>query len=153
MVRDTTTAASGHWVPRSHRTSHDRIDTPDTAQDGGVPLFELRQPLAAVRVDALVPIYCRKVWSLPVPMRTDIAIVRQHVERISGVERTWFEWSLEDEELVKILVVEVNFDTDPNSHEFRKNVIDAIEDTFTTVLAQETTMVVSHLRIIPTGTR
>jgi hypothetical protein len=73
-----------------------------------------------------------------VPMRTDVAIVRQYVEKISGVERTRFEWNLEDEELVKTLVVEVNFDTDPNSPEFRGNVLGAIEDTVTTVLAQET---------------
>jgi hypothetical protein len=82
-------------------------------------------------------------------MKTGIAIVRQHLSRISGVSRTWFEWSLEDDVLVKTLVVEVDFDTDPNSPEFRGSVLDAIRDTAKGVLAEETTMVVSHLKIVP----
>jgi hypothetical protein len=43
------------------------------------------------------------------------AIVRQHVERIPEVSRTWIEWS---EHGLKTLVVEVTFDTDPNSIDF-----------------------------------
>jgi len=77
------------------------------------------------------------------------AIVRQHVERISGVTRTWLEWGWEETGMVKTLVVEVAFDTDPNSPDFRQNVIDAIEETATTVLAEEPTMVITHLRIVP----
>ena len=41
----------------------------------------------------------------------------------------WFEWTLEDSNLVKALVVEVEFNTYPNSSEFRRNVLDAIEET------------------------
>ena len=52
-------------------------------------------------------------------LRTDIAIVRQHVARIDGVARTWLEWDWEGDGLVKTLVVEVGFDTDPNSPGFR----------------------------------
>lgn len=81
----------------------------------------------------------------------DKAIVRRHVERIPGVTRTWLEWSREESGMVKTLVVEVGFDTDPNSPDFRQNVIDAIEDTAITALAEETTMVTSHLRIVPKG--
>lgn len=81
--------------------------------------------------------------------RTDIAIVREHIARISGVSRTWFEWTFEDDALLKMLVVEVDFDTDPNSTEFRQSVLDAIADTTRGVLTEETTMVVSYLRIIP----
>jgi hypothetical protein len=77
------------------------------------------------------------------------AIVRQHVERIDGVTRTWFEWSREEEALVKTLVVEVAFDTDPNSPQHRPNVLDAIEDTVIEVLRNETTMAVTHLKIVP----
>jgi hypothetical protein len=86
-------------------------------------------------------------------MRTDKAIVRQHIEKIDGVSRTWFEWSLEEDDLLKTLVVEVDFDTDPNAPGFRQNVLDAIEDTAVTVVGEETTMVVSHLRIIPKAPR
>jgi hypothetical protein len=86
-------------------------------------------------------------------LRTDKAIVRQHIEKIDGVSRTWFEWSLEEDDLVKTLVVEVDFDTDPNAPGFRQNVLGAIEDTATTVVAEETTMVVSHLRIVPKASR
>jgi hypothetical protein len=42
-------------------------------------------------------------------MRSDIAIVRQHISRIDGVTRTWFEWPLETIGLAKTLVVEVDF--------------------------------------------
>ena len=78
------------------------------------------------------------------------AIVRQHVEKIAGVSRTWFEYNLEDATLLKTLVVEVEFDTDPNNYlQFRQNVIDAIRDTALAVMKNETTMVVSHFKIVP----
>ena len=79
------------------------------------------------------------------------AVVRQHIERIDGVSRTWFEWTLGEHGLEKTLVVEVDFDTDPNNEEHRGNVLDAIEGTAKEVLANETTMAVSHLRIVPKG--
>jgi hypothetical protein len=47
------------------------------------------------------------------------------------------------------LVVEIEFDTDPKSSRFRQSVIDAIYDTVDAVLKDETTMTVSHLRIVP----
>jgi hypothetical protein len=82
-------------------------------------------------------------------MKRDVAIVRQHVSRIPGVSRTWLEWSLEEDVgWVKTLVVEVEFDTDPNSTEFRQNVFDAIAST--AIGAQEeTTMIISSLRVVP----
>jgi hypothetical protein len=81
------------------------------------------------------------------------AIVRQHIERIAGVTRTWFEWvyDREADELTRTLVVEVEFDTDPNSEECRSNVMDAIEDTARGVLQDDTTMLVSGLKIVPRG--
>jgi hypothetical protein len=58
------------------------------------------------------------------------AIVRQHLEKIDGVSRTWFEWSFDaGAHRIKTLVVEVNSDTDPTSSEFRENVLNAIEET------------------------
>jgi hypothetical protein len=81
--------------------------------------------------------------------RTDIALVGQHIERISGVSRTWLEWTYEESVWLKTLVVEVDFDTDPNAPDFRQSVLDAIAGTATGVLDEETTMVVSYLKIIP----
>jgi hypothetical protein len=69
---------------------------------------------------------------------------KKSLERIDGVSRTWFEWVDEGAHLVKVLVVEVDFDTDPNSTEFDQSVIDAIRDTANGVLNNETTMIVSH---------
>jgi hypothetical protein len=78
------------------------------------------------------------------------AVVRWHVERIDGVSRTWFEFESDDKgALVKTLVVEVDFNTDPNSAECRREVIDAIESTVKDALANETTMIVSRVRIVP----
>ena len=82
-------------------------------------------------------------------MRSDKAIVRQHLEKIRGVNRTWFEWESDADMLVKTLVVEVDFDTDPTSSAFRQNVVNVIEKTAKAALAEETTMVISNLRIIP----
>jgi hypothetical protein len=43
---------------------------------------------------------------------------------------------LRKDELSKVLVVDVSFDTDPNSLHFRQDVIDAIIDTAKTTLEQ-----------------
>ena len=42
------------------------------------------------------------------------------------MSRTWLEWSFENSVWTKTLVVEVEFDTDPKSPEFRQDVIDTI---------------------------
>jgi hypothetical protein len=84
----------------------------------------------------------------------DKAIVRQQLEQMSGVSRSWFEWSRGGSSaLVKTLVVEVDFDTDPNSSEFRQDLLGAIESRASDVLTGETTMVVSYLRIVPKEAR
>jgi hypothetical protein len=77
------------------------------------------------------------------------AIVRQHLEKIDGVFRTWFAWTSEGMKLVKTLVVEADIDTDPNSADFKRGVLDAIESTAKDVLKNESTMVVSHWRVVP----
>jgi len=79
----------------------------------------------------------------------DKAIVRNHLEKIDGVSRTWFEWTLGGDDLEKTLVVEVDFDTDPNSSGCRQNVIDAVRETAIEVLKTQTTMVVHHVKIVP----
>ena len=77
------------------------------------------------------------------------SILRQHVEKIDGVSRTWFEWILEDSMLAKILVVEADFDTDPVNPRFRQEVLDAIENTLMDISKNETASIVGHLRIVP----
>ena len=77
------------------------------------------------------------------------AIVRERVEKIDGVSRTWFEWLSRDSTMSKTLVVEIEFDTDPNNSRFRQSVIDAIYETVDSVLKDETTMTINHLRIVP----
>jgi hypothetical protein len=79
------------------------------------------------------------------------SILRQRVEEIDGVSRAWFEWILEDSMMGKILVVEVEFDTDPSDPRFRQSVLDAIENTIMELSKNETTAIVGHLRIVPKG--
>ena len=79
------------------------------------------------------------------------ALVRERVEKIDGVSRTWFEWLSRDSTMAKTLVVEVEFDTDPNNDSFRQSVVDTIYETVDSVLKNETTLTVSHLRIVPKG--
>jgi hypothetical protein len=77
------------------------------------------------------------------------AIVRERVEKIDGVSRTWFEWLSRDSTMAITLVVEIEFDTDPNNDGFRQSVIDAIYETVDAVLKDETPLTISHLRIVP----
>jgi hypothetical protein len=42
--------------------------------------------------------------------------VRQEVEKLSGVSRTWYEHTWEKDGWAAILVVEVDFSTDPNAY-------------------------------------
>jgi hypothetical protein len=56
---------------------------------------------------------------------------------------------LEGGELLKRLVVEVSFDTDPASPTCRRNTLEAIRDTVIGFLENETTMIVSHMKVIP----
>jgi hypothetical protein len=79
------------------------------------------------------------------------AVVRDRVEHIDGVSRTWFEWILHNAMMVKVLVVEVDFDTDPDNPRFRKNVLDAIEDIVIDVSKNEMNVMEGHLRIVPKG--
>jgi hypothetical protein len=83
------------------------------------------------------------------------AMVRHHVERIAGVSRTWFEyeWGPGQDVIELTLVVEVDFDTDPNSKSFQRNVINAIYDTVTGVLKHDTAAILTRLRIIPGAAR
>ncbi len=76
-------------------------------------------------------------------------VVRSHIERIDGVSKTWLEWLDWGDHFLKVLVVEVDFDTDPNAAGFRQEVINAIRSTTDDVLQNETTIAIGQLRIIP----
>jgi hypothetical protein len=77
------------------------------------------------------------------------SVLRERVEQIDGVSRAWFEWILENSMMAKILVVEVEFDTDPYDPRFRQDALDAIENTMMELTKNETTAIVGHLRIVP----
>jgi ATP-dependent DNA ligase len=76
------------------------------------------------------------------------AMVRELVERLEGVARTHFELEIKGHSRKKTLVVEVDFDLDANSSHYSRAKIDAIEDTFATVIREENSDVVSKLRIV-----
>jgi hypothetical protein len=77
------------------------------------------------------------------------AVVRKELERIEGVTRSWFEWTIEKGQQLKTLVVEIDCPTDPNMAGFRPGLLDAIEETAKEVLTNGTTMTVSYLRVVP----
>ena len=82
-------------------------------------------------------------------MKGNIAIVREALSKLPDVSRTWFEWSWEDAMWVKTLVIEVDFDTDPGSPGFNQPALDAIESTVIGVLTDDTTLIVSYLKVVP----
>jgi len=86
-------------------------------------------------------------------MKGNIAIVREALSKLRNVSRTWFEWSWEDAMWVKTLVIEVDFDTDPASAGFQQSTLDAIEKTVIGVLTDDTTMIVSYLKVVPKAAR
>jgi hypothetical protein len=78
-----------------------------------------------------------------------IAVVRQNLAKIPQVTRTWFEWNIENGKQLKLLVVEVDFDTDPNNYSgFKRNALAEIERV---VREEGTTMVIDKVRIVPQG--
>ncbi|MEK4032649.1 hypothetical protein WOC76_03030 [Methylocystis sp. IM3] len=83
------------------------------------------------------------------------AIVRERIENIAGVNRTWFEWNGAAHPDDKKLVVEVDFDTDPNAPGFQRSVIEAICETVSAafeeevLLGRETPGFISGVSIVP----
>ena len=82
-------------------------------------------------------------------MEAGIAIVRRELSEHPQVSRTWFEWTHEEGGWLRTLVIEVTFDTDPNSPAFNAVALDEIEAIVRDVLANKTTMAVSYLRVVP----
>lgn len=78
-----------------------------------------------------------------------VAIVRHELAKLPSVSRTWFEWTFEDGAWLRTLLVEVRFDTDPNSPGFNATALDDIERAVRDTLTTKTTMTISHLRVVP----
>jgi hypothetical protein len=78
--------------------------------------------------------------------------LRQELSDLPDVSRTWFEWAFEDGRWIKILVVEVTFDTDPSSPGFSHSALCGVEFLAAGVLAHRTTTGIGHLRIVPQTT-
>jgi hypothetical protein len=84
-----------------------------------------------------------------------LAAIRTQVSKIPGVSNTWLEWDLEVDHawtMAAMLVVEVECHTDPNSPDFRKSVLDAIETTAVEMLMEAKGMALSRVRIVPKRT-
>jgi hypothetical protein len=75
--------------------------------------------------------------------------VRVSVERIEGVTRSWFEWKLTEQTFTNVLVVEVDWDTDPQSEGHRPFRLDAIAEAARDFLSRETTRAVNSLIVVP----
>jgi hypothetical protein len=77
------------------------------------------------------------------------AIIRQELEKIPGVTRTWIEIEFEDDMRLNTLVVEVDFPTDGTFREPDKFTLNRIAQVSKDTLATKTTMTISKLRVVP----
>ncbi len=81
--------------------------------------------------------------------------IRHRIEAIRGVSGTWFEWGGADRPGAKLLVVEVNFDTDPNAPSFSNSTIEAIGEMFREVVQEglqaedSRPVIIAGIRIVP----
>ena len=75
--------------------------------------------------------------------------VRDAVEKVEGVTRSWFEWNLSRDVFTNVLVVEVDWDTDPNGGGHRQFALDSIKETVAEFLDTKTTMGVHALKVVP----
>ena len=80
---------------------------------------------------------------------TNDAIVRRALAKLPEVSKTWIEWDLDGDQQIKNLVVEVSFDTDPNSAGFQPSALDEIRRVVVDALTNQTTMIATHLRVVP----
>ena len=82
-------------------------------------------------------------------MGQDKAIIRQEIEKISGVTRTWFEWELLNDGQACCLVIEVDRDTDPNAPDNFIGTLHEIERVTKRVLSTMTTKSINRVRVVP----
>jgi hypothetical protein len=82
---------------------------------------------------------------------TSQAIVRDELEKLPMVSRTWFEWDIEHDKQCRTLIVEVLFDTDPNSPKFNQTALEEIMHLVQHVLINQTTMMIHRLKVVPSN--
>jgi hypothetical protein len=81
-------------------------------------------------------------------MGQEKALIRELVERIEGVNQTWFELEIEGSSRKKTLVVEVGFASDTDGAHDLRTACDDIERAYRTVISEENADAVSKLKII-----
>jgi hypothetical protein len=82
-------------------------------------------------------------------MNSKIAVVREELSKLPQVSRTWFEWDIEHDRQIRTLVVEVMFETDPNSPQFNQSAFEAIMHVVRHALTTQTTMEINRLKVVP----
>lgn len=81
-------------------------------------------------------------------MGQEKALIRELIERIEGVDKTWFELEIEGSSRKKTLVVEVGFEPDIDGTHDLRTACDEIERTYRTVVGEENADAVSKLKIV-----
>jgi hypothetical protein len=82
-------------------------------------------------------------------MNSKIAVVREELSKLPQVSRTWFEWDIEHDRQIRTLVVEVLFETDPNSPQFNQSAFEEIMHVVQHALTSQATMAVNRLKVVP----
>jgi hypothetical protein len=82
-------------------------------------------------------------------MNSKIAVVREELSKLPQVSRTWFEWDIEHDRQTRTLVVEVPFETDPNSPQFNQSAFEEIMRVVQHALTSQATMAVNRLKVVP----
>jgi hypothetical protein len=80
------------------------------------------------------------------------AHIRENIEHLDGVARTYLEWTIQGAHLIRTLTVEVNFDTDPASGQCRMDVLEQIRAIVIGGQDDEPAMAIANVRIAPVGT-
>ena len=83
-------------------------------------------------------------------MADEINAFRETLAKIEGVSRNWIEWSLDGSEMVRTLVVQVDFDTNPETKDFKEDIINQIGSAALNILTVGN-VATTHVRIVPKG--
>jgi hypothetical protein len=78
-----------------------------------------------------------------------IAEIRDELLKHPRVERTWFEWELDEKGRSKVLVLQVAFDTDPSGAGFDAVALEEIDKLAADVLKNKAPGAISRVRVVP----
>ena len=82
-----------------------------------------------------------------------VRFVLERLARTAGVSRTWIEWESEKGRLTKTLVVEVDFETDPDQPSFNAKSMRLIADATIAALAEQPPKLIGRLKLVPKSAR